>query len=81
MIKILIADDILTNRVLLKQTLSALGGYEVIEAVDGNDAVAQYEKEKPDLILMDIMMPELNGRQSTALIKDKMGDDYIPVIL
>jgi len=80
MIKILVADDILTNRVLLKQTLNALGDYEVIEAVDGNDAVAQYEKEKPDLILMDIMMPELDGRQATAIIKDKMGDDYVPVI-
>jgi len=80
MIKILIADDILTNRALLRQTLNALGDYEVIEAVDGNDAVAQYEKEKPDLILMDIMMPSLDGRQATSLIKDKMGDDYVPVI-
>ncbi len=80
MIKILIADDVLTNRVLLTQTLTALGDYEVIEAVDGKEAVAQYEKEKPDLILMDIMMPELDGRQATALIKDKMGDDYVPVI-
>lgn len=78
--KILIADDILTNRALLKQTLNALGDYEVIEAVDGNDAVAQYEKEKPDLILMDIMMPELDGRQATTLIKSKMGDDYVPII-
>lgn len=80
MIKILIADDILTNRVLLKQTLCALYNYEVIEAVDGRDAVSQYEKEKPDLILMDIMMPSLDGRQATALIKDKMGDDYVPII-
>lgn len=78
--KILIADDILVNRTLLKQTVLALDDYEIIEAVDGNDAVAQYEKEKPDLILMDIMMPGLDGRLATAKIKEKMGDDHIPII-
>ena len=78
--KILIVDDIVTNRVLLNQTLQALGGYEVVEAINGNDAISQYEKERPDLILMDIMMPDLDGREATTLIKEKMGDDFVPII-
>ena len=78
--KILIVDDIVTNRVLLNQTLQALGGYEVVEAINGNDAISLYEKEKPDLILMDIMMPDMDGREATTLIKAKMGDDFVPII-
>lgn len=78
--KILIVDDILINRVLLKQMLVALGDYDVIEAVDGREAVLLYDSEKPDLILMDIMMPELNGREATTLIKNKTSDDHVPII-
>ena len=80
MTKILVADDIVTNRILLKQTLVELADYEVIEAVDGRQAIELYEKEKPDLILMDIMMPDINGHLATAAIKEKMGDDYVPII-
>jgi len=78
--KILIVDDILTNRVLLRQALAALGDYELIEAVDGNEAVAQFEKEHPDLILMDIMMPDVDGCQAATLIKDKMEEEFTPII-
>ena len=78
--KILIADDISTNRILLKQTLNALGGFDVVEAVDGQDAIDVYKKESPDLILMDVMMPGIDGYQATTEIKKIMGDDYVPVI-
>jgi len=78
--KILVVDDIAINRALLRQTLQALGGYEVVEAESGKEAISQYEKEKPDLILMDIMMPDLDGREATTLIKAKMGDDYVPIV-
>lgn len=78
--KILVVDDISTNRVILNQTLHALGDYEVVEAVDGREAIAQFVKEKPDLILMDIMMPDINGCQASTAIKEKMGEDYTPII-
>lgn len=78
--KILIADDILVNRVLVKQVLLTIGDYEVIEAVDGDDVIDKYEENKPDLILMDIMMPGKDGNEATAIIKKKMADDYIPII-
>ncbi|MFH1615965.1 MAG: response regulator [Planctomycetota bacterium] len=54
--KILIADDSLFMRKILKDTLSAL--YEVIEADSGAKALEQFEKEKPDFVLLDIVMPE-----------------------
>lgn len=78
--KILVVDDIVTNRSLLRQTLVALNNYEVIEAVNGREAIEQFEKEKPDLILMDIMMPDIDGCQAAASIKEKAGDDYTPII-
>ena len=78
--KILIADDIPTNRILLRQTLKSLGEYEVVEAVDGQDAIDMFSKEKPDLILMDVMMPEIDGYEATAVIKNRMDNDYVPII-
>lgn len=78
--KILVVDDISTNRIILRQTLISLGDYEVIEAVDGRDAIEKFETEKPDLILMDIMMPDIDGCQASRAIKEKMGDDYTPII-
>ena len=78
--KILIADDISTNLALLRQTLDLLGDFDIIEAVDGRDVVAQYEKEKPDLILMDIMMPHIDGKEATSIIKNMMGQDFVPII-
>lgn len=78
--KILVVDDIVTNRALLRQTLVALNNYEVIEAVNGKEAIEQFEKEKPDLILMDIMMPDVDGCEAATAIKQNMGDDYTPII-
>lgn len=78
--KILIADDININRILLRQTLDALGDYEIVEAVDGIDAVNVFKKELPDIILMDIMMPGMDGREATKEIKKLMGSDHVPII-
>ena len=78
--KILVVDDIATNRSLLRQTLVALNNYDVFEAASGEEAISQFDKEKPDLILMDIMMPDLDGHETTRIIKENMGDDHIPII-
>ena len=78
--KILVVDDISTNRIILRQTLASLGDYDVVEAVDGRNAIEQFEKEKPDLILMDIMMPDMDGCQASSAIKEIMGDNYTPII-
>lgn len=66
--RILIAEDKLENRLLLHQLLEPLG-FEIREAINGYEALEQFEKWKPHLIWMDIRMPELNGLDATRLIK------------
>ena len=78
--KILVVDDIATNRKLLKHTLKTLNDYEVIEAANGLEAITRFEEEQPDLILMDINMPEMDGRQSASAIKAIESDTYTPII-
>jgi len=78
--KILVVDDIATNRKLLKHTLKSLNNYDVIEAVNGLDAITRFEEDQPDLILMDINMPEMDGRQSASAIKALKEESYTPII-
>jgi two-component system, chemotaxis family, chemotaxis protein CheY len=60
MSKILIADDSQFMRSVLKDIL-VTDGHEVIEAVNGTETMAKVESEKPDLLLLDIIMPEVDG--------------------
>lgn len=62
--RILIVDDALIMRLMLKKTLATYG-YEVVgEAANGKEAVQMYKKLKPDLVTMDIVMPEMDGIQA-----------------
>ncbi len=58
----------------------ASAGYEVIKAVTGHEGVTMAESHKPDLILMDVMLPGLDGYQATRRIKDSAALRHIPVI-
>lgn len=78
--KILVVDDIDTNRLILKQSLIAFGDFEVIEATNGMEAIEAFNKENPDLILMDIMMPKMDGKEATIILKENMGDEHVPII-
>lgn len=78
--KILVVDDIQTNRYLLSQMLTALGEFEVVEAVDGKEAITLFEQTHPDLILMDVNMPVMDGYESATAIKALCGNQYIPII-
>lgn len=78
--KILIVDDLPTNRKLLRQMLERIDDYVVFEGVNGKEAIDLFDKENPDLILMDINMPEMDGMSSTAEIKKMAGDIYTPII-
>jgi len=70
MAKILVTDDSLFLRTNLSNILKE-AGYEVCEAKDGKDMLVQYEKEKPDLVTLDITMPELDGRGALRALKEK----------
>ena len=79
MAKILIVDDAAFMRMMIKDVITK-NGFEVAgEAVNGMDAVDKYNELKPDLVLMDITMPEMDGIQ--ALKKIKEGDSDAKVIM
>jgi DNA-binding response OmpR family regulator len=66
--KILVADDEPSIREILSIQLARMG-FEVVTAEDGVEALAAYEAEKPDLVLMDVMMPRLNGLNACQQIR------------
>lgn len=68
MSKILIADDASFMRLMIRQVLSRQNHTEIIEADNGHTAVELYKKTKPDLTLMDITMPKLDGLEALTLI-------------
>ena len=77
--KVLIVDDSIDNRSLLVRTLQK-SGYELAEAADGKEALARTREFFPDLILLDIMMPELDGFQVCTALKSDPATADIPVI-
>lgn len=76
--KILIVDDTDWNRDLLVQLLEE--EYDVLQAVDGADGVKKTEQDKPDLILMDLGMPVMDGWEATRRIKANETLRQIPII-
>ncbi len=77
--KILIVDDELKNRKLAKDLLEIFG-YIVIEAEDGKQGVEFAKSKKPDLILMDIMMPVMDGMEATRTLKADSTTRNIPIL-
>jgi len=78
--KILIVDDSPTDRQFFLETLSNQG-YQCVTAETGDEAVAKSKSEKPDLILMDVVMPGTNGFQATREITRDEATKHIPVIV
>jgi two-component system chemotaxis response regulator CheY len=67
--RILIVDDTLFMRTLLKNILFS-GGHDIVgEAADGDEAVAKYKDLKPDLVTMDVVMPKVNGIEALKQIR------------
>ena len=79
MLEILVADDSAPNRELLRAVLEH-GGYFVIEACNGAEALELARKHKPALILMDLQMPELDGYQAIAAIREFAPPHEIPAM-
>ena len=79
MAKILIVEDNEMNRDMLSRRLSRRG-YTVVIAVDGVEGVRAAGNEKPDLILMDMSLPEMDGWEATRRIKAEPETRMVPVI-
>jgi twitching motility two-component system response regulator PilH len=80
MTRILIVDDSPTQLNVISRVLTK-HGYEIITAEDGEIGVQKAVNEKPDIILMDVVMPNLNGFQATRQITRNPATSHIPVIM
>ena len=80
MSRVLIVDDSPSQLVGMKRTVEKLG-HQVITAEDGAAGVEVAKREMPDLILMDVVMPNLNGFQATRTIAKDPKTSHIPIIL
>jgi two-component system, cell cycle response regulator DivK len=77
--RILLVEDFEDSRFSLSKLLE-LEGYEVIEATDGAQAVDIAQKENPDLILMDLSLPVIDGLSATQIIRGTVGFSDVPII-
>jgi two-component system cell cycle response regulator DivK len=76
--KILVVEDVELNRDLIVQLLE--DDYEVLTAVDGDEGIRLAERERPDLILMDLSLPGVDGWEATRRIKANEALPGIPII-
>ena len=80
MARILIVDDSPTETFRFREILTK-HGYEVLEATNGADGVTMAQAELPDLVLMDVVMPGVNGFQATRQITRAPETQHIPVVI
>jgi len=78
--RILIVDDTPTNVDILAKRLSA-HGYEILTAGDGEEGLAVAREQQPDLILLDIMMPVMDGIEALRALRSQESTKNIPVIM
>lgn len=80
MAKILLVDDSQTEIVMFREMLEKMG-HDVIVADNGRDGVSMARSEQPDVVLMDIVMPDMNGFQATRQICRDDATKHIPVVI
>lgn len=78
--KVLIVDDDATMRLLMRHTLKK-ADFEVEEAVDGEPALEMFKQHAPDIILLDVMMPNMDGFTTCAEIRKLPGGEHVPILL
>lgn len=79
--KILIAEDSPTMRSLISSTLAAAGDYEVVEAANGFDALRILPREKVDMVITDINMPDINGLELVSFIRGNPQYQNLPLLI
>ena len=78
-LRVLVVDDEPINREIILAILD-MDGHNALEAQNGKEGVDVYERERPDIVLMDIMMPVMDGYEATSIIKKQSGERFVPVI-
>ena len=78
--KVLVVEDDKFLRKIIKKKLTT-EGYEVIEAVDGEEGIRMAKGKKPDIILLDLVLPEMTGFEVLTKLKEKAPVSEIPVII
>ena len=78
--KILVVDDDPNLRVLLRQMLG-LRGFDVVEAEDGLDALAKVEEAQPDVVVLDVMMPDMDGIAVCKRLRHQPNTANLPIIM
>lgn len=76
---VLVVEDFEDNRFMMRRLLE-MSGYRVVEAVNGEQAVEAAVNEKPDLILMDLSLPKLDGLAATRRIRQQDGLSRTPIV-
>src|SRR5689334_24061421 len=79
--RVLIIDDDDDIRMLVRLSLQRVGGLEVIEAVNGREGVEIARAERPDAILLDVMMPEMDGPTAARELRKRPETEAIPIVL
>ena len=78
--RILVVEDRDDLRTILVAILKRFCGYETIEAANGAEAIEKAELEKPDLILMDLDLPDISGIDAAKAVKDNPNTAHIPIV-
>jgi two-component system, HptB-dependent secretion and biofilm response regulator len=79
MTRVLVAEDNASDRLLLARIVKR-EGYEVITAVDGHEALARFIEFSPDVVLLDAMMPGLDGFEVARTVRATSSEDYVPIV-
>lgn len=79
--RILIIDDEYDIRAVAQLTLKTVGGWEALGAASGNEGLAKAADEQPDVILLDVMMPDMDGIETFRALRNNPATQSIPVIL
>ncbi len=78
--KVLLVDDS-TTVLMMEKMILAKGPFDVVTARDGVEAIAKARSEQPDVILLDVMMPNLDGLSACATIRGDAATAHIPIIM